>query len=495
MPQRNPQVYYPRDSSLFLNYGVSYVAGDSLRFESLGVTNEAGARWGNFLLYTDTSYTRTNANVDRFVRLMSNVTYDDRPGMTLTVAGDFYATSGDLGSLLNMGGISYSKLYRMDPYLVVHPMLTVTGAVTLPSEADIYLNGMKLRTERLAPGEFQLQNITNYAGEANLEVVVRDPFGREQRLNYPNYFSDILLKQGLHQYSYNAGFLREGFGIASNDYGKAAFSFYHRYGANDRTTIGFRGEGTDKLINLGPQASLLIPNAGVVSITLSGGLASGRGAGGAISLSHIYQGPVWTAQLSGRYFSRDYGTVAGSTSHGTTTRYEAGGGIGYVTPQFGSLSLTATTVSNYTGGDRQTVGVSYSRELGRGISLSSTFRSTFGGETTNEFMIGLNYSPRPDLNLYARHSQGNGYNDQLLQVQSSQPVGEGISYRASLDRFEKDQATVYAINPYVRYNARRGIISAEYLGNHGNGVNQDRYNLNLAGGIVAGGARSACRGR
>ena len=39
--------------------------------------------------------------------------------------------------------------------------------------------------------------------------MLKDPFGNEQRIYYPAYFSTQMLREGLHEYSYNIGFLRE----------------------------------------------------------------------------------------------------------------------------------------------------------------------------------------------------------------------------------------------------------------------------------------------
>ena len=89
-----------------------------------------------------------------------------------------------------------------------------------------------------------------------MTVVIKDPFGREQRIVYPFYFAETLLEKGLHEYSYNVGFLRRKFGEESDRYGPIAFSAFHNYGLSDRVTLGGRGEGTGDGANLGPQAVL-----------------------------------------------------------------------------------------------------------------------------------------------------------------------------------------------------------------------------------------------
>jgi len=144
-------VYYPKDTGGFFNYGVAYTAGNSLHFEELDVAGEIGLRTGDYLFYTDSTYTHTRTD-DWYVRLTSNVTYDRRAQMQRAILGDFQASSGLLGSNLLLGGASFSKVYRIDPYFLYYPLAGFAGQVPFPSVAEVYLDGNRIRTEKLSPG-------------------------------------------------------------------------------------------------------------------------------------------------------------------------------------------------------------------------------------------------------------------------------------------------------------------------------------------------------
>jgi outer membrane usher protein FimD/PapC len=103
---RQVKVYYPKDIGGFLNYNLTYFARDSFTYDRTALTNQLGFRIGDFLLLTDSSYTHRRDEGGEFVRLMSNITYDRREDLKRVVLGDFFASSGELGSALNMGGIS-----------------------------------------------------------------------------------------------------------------------------------------------------------------------------------------------------------------------------------------------------------------------------------------------------------------------------------------------------------------------------------------------------
>jgi outer membrane usher protein FimD/PapC len=145
-PPRLPKVLYPKDPSGFFNYGVTWTGGNPGDAESLDVTGQVGARRGDFLFLSDAAFEKTRAD-QRLVRLSTNVTRDRREKMQRLVFGDLTASSGDLGTGVNLGGVGFSKIYRIDPYFLRYPLAGVGGMVSLPSKAEVYLGGTRIRTE------------------------------------------------------------------------------------------------------------------------------------------------------------------------------------------------------------------------------------------------------------------------------------------------------------------------------------------------------------
>lgn len=86
-----------------MNYRLNYYDADSSGGAS-NITNQLGIRLKDVLFISDSSYTKME-NDERLVRLMSNLTYDRRDDMQRIVAGDLFASSGELGSSLNIGGL------------------------------------------------------------------------------------------------------------------------------------------------------------------------------------------------------------------------------------------------------------------------------------------------------------------------------------------------------------------------------------------------------
>jgi len=482
LPQRRTNVVYTRDSAAFLNYRLDYFAGDSFSFQSFDLINQLGIRTGDLLFLTDSSYTKTPIG-EQFVRLFTNITYDMRPSLQRLVVGDFAAASGDLGSSVTMGGLSLSKVYSMDPYLIKYPLANFAGFTSVPSTAEVYLNGMRIRTEKLPPGEFGLNNIYYYGGANSVEVVIKDAFGRIQTVRYPFYATDILLKRGLHEYSYNIGFIREELGTKSNDYSSLAFSGFHRYGVSDSLTIGISSEGGRGNYNLGAQASFLMKQAGVMSLALSGSRDSGGKSGVAGTMNYSYQGKAINTQLFFKSFTQDYATIDRGLL-ADKTKYEAGAAIGYSTQGFGSASVVFDKIKKYVGQDSQSLIVNYTRNLTGKISLFTSFTRRNEAVSSNTFFVGLTYYPREGMTLSSSYEKGNGTDSETLQIQKSLPVGEGFGYRASVSRAATQSGEITTANPSFQYNARYGTYTAEYSRQFVNTGANESYSLSAAGGIA-----------
>lgn len=490
LPARRPNVFYPKDPGGFLNYQVGYNAGDSFSFRSWDMANQLGVRAGDILFLSDSSFTETPDD-RRFVRLMTSATWDRRETLQRAVAGDFLASSGELGATVNLGGISVSKVFRIDPYFYWYPLANVSGLLPLASEVEVYLDGIRVRTEKLPPGEFELRNLYQYNGASQVTLVIRDPFGTERRIEFPFYFTDTLLREGLHEYSYNVGALRERFGSESNRYGHAAFSAFHRYGLSDAVTVGGRAEGGGGVVNLGPEAFFRIRQAGILAATLSAGHVDGEGFGAAGLLRYTYQGRRWTGHTFLKGVSRKY-AVIGEEVRPDRARMETGLGVGYGSREAGAVSLDLSFADRYAGTDRFAGVVTYSKIFGRATTLRLSYRkSRDEGGVQDEFFLGFTWYPRRETSFTASYQGGDGQNVETLQVQKNPPAGEGYGFRGTIARTDSSRVSSTTGNPFLQYNGRYGVYTAEYRADiPDGGTATEAARLSAAGGIVYVGGRA-----
>lgn len=476
---RQTKVYYPRDMGGFLNYNLTYYAGDSLKYDRTLLTNQLGFRWWDLLLFSDSSYTQRKGEGAKFVRLMSNLTYDRREDLKRLILGDFFASSGELGSTVNMGGVSFSKNYRIDPYFITFPEINFSGMASLPSEIEIYRDGTLIRKEKVSPGGFELRDIPTYVGSGLIEIILKDPFGREERIRLPYYFSDTLLKKGFQEYSYNTGFLREDFGTVSNRYRNFVFLGSHRYGISDSLTAGIRAEASNKIYNLGLFSTFLIPwQLGIIHASVAWSDSEGRRDGIGGSVNYVYLGRNLSCNFRLSCFSRDYSNIVLDATK-ERIKYEVSAGASYFSSLLGSLSLGASTTKRYVGNDAKSILAGYSRKITNRFNLMATFKRDLESNVS-EFLVGLNYYFKHGITASSSYQKADRVSRERIQVMKSLPVGEGFGGRAS---FEANQVEPKDFNHYhlqLQYNAPYG----QYMGEFSSTNRVETYSLTAAGGIT-----------
>lgn len=495
-PGRPQRVLEPRDNSAFFNYRTLYSGDNAGGPNSLTLSTELGARVGDFLLRSESAHAG-GAGLRQDIRYGTSLTHDNRRTLQRWTLGDFSAASGELGGFLNLGGISFSKSYQIDPYLIRQPMASFVGNITSPAQAEIYLDGVRVRTETLQPGQFALRNLNYYGGQREVTVVIRDRFGREQTLAYPFYFTDANLREGLHDYSYNLGFQRENLGIASNEYSKLALSAFHRYGVSDSLTLGGRGEAEPGRFNLGTMVALRLDKLGVVTGSLSAG-RNRAGGGWAGIARYAYQARQFNGQAEFRRTSPHYETV-GQAAASDRPKTELSASASYGTPLIGSLNVGWRQLRQYQGGDQRSVSLGYSRTLFGALSVLASLSRVTGAlhaAPLTSFFLGLTYSPRRDVTTNFFHSRQPGSSSDVLQFGTNTPVGEGFGYRMISERRSNDVlGEGYRFAPSLQYNGPHGVYTADLVSNHSpGGASQQAYQLGIGGGIAyVGGALAFSR--
>lgn len=505
LASRGKRVAMTQVNSGYFNYALSATDGEPALDSRLGFAGEVGWRWGNFLFQSDGSTVWTLEGRRKFVRLMSSVTHDDLENLRQTVVGDFFTPSRDLSTGVNLWGVSVSKVYSLAPYFVRFPMQSITGNVSLPSELEIYLDGHRIRTQQLRPGEFELRDIAAFGGAQSVQLLLRDPFGRVQQLSYSFYFSDQPLQPGLHEYSYNIGAFRRRYGLSSDAYGPAAFSLYHRYGLNRFITLGLRAEGTQKLKNVGPLLTAILGRAGVLNLAVIHSALAGRG-GSAASVGYSYQTRGWTFSLSLRHDSPHYAAL-GDPPSVTNRRYESSVGGSYQLPGKGTVSLNHSALKVRGAMEaslpsalqpfnvsllspRRVTALTYTAPLLGGrlsfnASLSHINDQPRGSR--NEVFAGFTYLLDKDHSLAGSYRGERNEHSEALRLVKSQPIGEGLGYSVDADRISDSGAlgsnSITNSSSSIQYNAPAAVLRAEYNRSRTSLQIAQDYRVSLAGNI------------
>lgn len=464
------KVVLTRESSAFLNYSIDsdHSEGES----SVNISGEFGASAGNYLGLATFTYQKAG-DTDRAVRLMTNLTYNDRDKLQTVTLGDLTASTGTLGSVMLLGGISYSKNFSLSPFFLKPPPLKLSGILETPSDVEVYLDGTLVRKEKLSPGEYTFHNVPTTTGFGNASMIIKDVYGREQIITAPYYYSERLLKKGLHEYSYNAGFMRNDFGLKSSSYGKPAFLSVHNFGYSNNLKIGYAAEASPDLINIGPAVSLLAFNKGIVDAAFAVSNNSGE-SGLSGMLGYTYQSRSINVNLFFMSDSREYSNLALKPSD-DKEKFQFSGSIGFGAGKTGFLGAEYSHADMYQTSPLSRVALSYNKSLAENAFLFVIASETKDTETRDEIFFGIHVYLGRSTSGSANYTSRDGAEIQKISIQKNLPPGNGFGYRAEMvNTTDKDY-----VNGSASYQNNYGLYRMDLTGN----ASDMDYRLSVSGGI------------
>jgi outer membrane usher protein len=214
------------------------------------------------------------------IRLDTTWSYSDPNSLTAFHAGDVISGGLSWTRSLRLGGAQIQRNFSLRPDLVTMPMPRFSGTAAVPSTVDVFVNSLKTYSGTVPAGPFQIQNLPVISGAGNQRIVVQDSMGRQTVVDQPFYSSSKMLGEGLMDFSAEAGFIRQDYGIGSFSYDKnPAASGSVRYGLNDWLTLEGHGETTNALLNAGAGVNLLLGSWGVASAAFAGSRADSNSSG------------------------------------------------------------------------------------------------------------------------------------------------------------------------------------------------------------------------
>jgi outer membrane usher protein len=300
-------------------------------------------------------------------------------------------------------------------------------------------------------GPFSIQDLPVITGQGDMRLVVRDALGREQVIVQPYYASAQLLQAGLHEYSYEAGLVRENFAIVSNDYGRAAAVATHRLGFTDRFTGEVRAEILRDQQTGGLGAALLLTGIGQFNASLAASRGPG-GQGGLAAVGFQRQSQRWGVGLSTQVASERF-VQLGLARAELAPRQLSRAFLSLSMPRFGSIAASYTHQDYRDRDGVELVNASYSVSLGSAGFISLSVLRFLGGNSKTVF--GLNYTRALDSSttLSAGATGERGHREGQVQVQRNLPAGPGYGYRvlAAGGDVSRAEAGVSAQTDYGTY--------------------------------------------
>jgi outer membrane usher protein len=414
----------PAPPGVFLNYDLSLDRSDGPTHAGglfdMGVFNAWGTGTGSVLA-------RDTGVGAHFVRLDTTWT-QDRPAQLASVRiGDAISAAGSWGRSLRFGGVQWATNFATRPGLVTFPLPSASAEAVLPSTVDLFVNNT-LRLRRDVPtGPFTIHDLPVVSGQGEARLVVRDLLGREQVITLPYYASPRLLQQGLREYSYEMGFVRNNYGIASNDYGRFAAVATHRLGFSDAFTGEARGELLREQQTVGVSGAWLWPTAGLFSASVAASHAR-RGTGELVALGFERQSRSLSiggnVQLASQRFVQ-LGLQPGELAPRQVTQLFVGANAG----GYGSLAASYTHQAYRDRDEVKLANASYSIGLGKLGFLSFSVLRVLSGETKTSFSLNFTFVLGDRSSVSVSAARDPTGNEAVVQTQRNLPPGDGFGYR------------------------------------------------------------------
>src|SRR5262245_20832863 len=213
--------------SAFVNY--DFLAEQSTSDTSFGGLVETGMSddWG---LLTNTLSIEESTAASGVIRLETSFVHDDPEQLARWSLGDAITRGSDWARPIRFGGVKYGTDFALQPNFISFPTLSFNDTAALPSSVEAYVNDTLRFQSHVDEGPFTINQIPAITGAGDVRFVVKDALGIEREVTVPYYISSRLLREGLGEYSLEAGFERENFGEESFDYAEAFGSGTYRYG-------------------------------------------------------------------------------------------------------------------------------------------------------------------------------------------------------------------------------------------------------------------------
>ena len=417
---------------------------DVLGQRSSGATQEAGSfalgLSGPIGVATTDLLARKSREFSDTVRLSTVWTYDRPEHMATLRVGDTISRAGSgWGQSVRFAGIQYATNFATQPGMVLLPQQTVTGSAVIPSTVDVFINNSLVSRQSVPAGPFSISNIPIMAGPGQMQVVVRDQLGREQVVNSSFFGSSFLIRQGLNDYSFEVGALRNNFGVQSNDYGQhfAAATFRRGF------TSWFTGEvhaewGQPGEHAEGVSTALPLAKFGVINTTVARS-SSERGAGSLFGIGFLQQAGMTGFALSVQKASQSFWQLGldaeqsmpklvANASMGISLRRVISLGLGYFRQDYRETDRSAVRLAT------SSLTFQLPHAVFAGFNASRSLAGDKNIAAGLFISIPMGYQGSSSVSVQ-RNTTSTGSNlTGVVSLQQSLPLGQGLGYQLQVQQ-------------------------------------------------------------
>ncbi|WP_161495220.1 fimbria/pilus outer membrane usher protein [Advenella sp. S44] len=397
--------------------------------------------------------------------------------------GDTHTATLPWSRATRIGGIQVSRNFALKPYFSTAPLPSFLGSADIPSNAELYVNGIKQFEEQVPAGPFNIQTMPYISGAGNATLVLTDAMGKQRAVELPFYNSTSLLKKGLADWSVEAGYVRQAYGIKSFDYGHdPMYSGSIRYGMTNAITAEAHAESTKKLINYGAGFNARLGRFGV----MSGSYASSTHdnvKGNMYGWAYQWQGSRFHISADLKKAQKTYRDVASLYGSEVPERNRIlSTGINMDT--WGQLGVSYINLKYYGQPADKYLNMYWSKQLNDTVNIALNYNKDLSSSGRQTLFLGVSFNFDRRYSAYVSATALNDTNRYSASLFRRSEDDEGLSWMIQ-SQYERHAAGLYAS---ANYRGRYGEYSAGVQSDRGNSAayaNTTGSLVLMSGGVFA----------
>eukprot|EP01030_Chromulinospumella_sphaerica_P011364 gene11364-11162_t len=361
----------------------------------------------------------------KFTRLGTTFWRDDPENLTTLSVGDDVLQAGTGVPSVRYGGVSWQSNFRLNPSFSTLETPTLFDAARLPSTLEFFLNDRRVGSPvTVAPGPFEISGLPTVGVNGMVKVLIRDALNNERVVVVPYLQTPSLYRQGLHGFSYTAGWLRPDL----DRYETPFLASAHRWGLSRRVTLDAGAALSTHQSSVGAGATVALFGLAIGNVNL------------AFSRSPSNAGQKLGASVQ---WQDSRSSMGASYSHASSAFELLARALG---SELGSVSISWGRLADWSGKSRSISSVGWTKSFGvTNVSLSAV-RSLDG--TLLQFMLNIPLERGAFLST-SMNKQGRG---SAIRTDYATPgvTDKGVAWRGGIELNNAGMALVTTLNPYQK---------------------------------------------
>lgn len=436
-----PGLLFNYDSYSLASTGGERTTSTSTEFRLFG---PAGVFSNNAVIRQNWS-SRHDDSQQGYIRYDSLWKYSDPESLLSYQAGDVVSNALTWSSSVRVGGIRLSRNFAVRPDLITYPLLNLSGSAAVPSSVDLFINGYKASSTQINGGPYTLTNVPYISGAGEATIVTTDALGRQVSTSVPFYVSNTLLRQGLSDFDFTLGALRNNYGTKNADYGAGAVSAIYRYGLTNWLTVSTHTEDRQGLTNGGIGSDITIGTIGTLSLSASA--SQGDKQGNQYSAGYSYYGNIWGINYQHIQRSENFANLSSYRSTTTLSRQsdQATLSLSPWGKVLGAFSLGYFDIQAQDNSRTRLMNFSWSRSLWRNSSFNLSINRDLQADTYSSMMqITIPFDSFGSLQLSSQRASSGEWGQNVAYNRSAPAEGGfgwNLAHSISGERYSQADLT------------------------------------------------------